>query len=659
MTVNLERLNSDGVLGPLPLAFATMIGRVAPSSRDTVLLAAALVSEQLARGHICLDLAQADRIVFGVGGDRDQAIRYKRWPAIARWLNDLTASPSVLVRDSSDDAQDIDRPLVLDESGRKLYLARYWYYQQQLAQSIRQRIAMPPLEVDEDSLRSDVARLFPNAHAPGDTGQCLAAAGTVDQRFGVITGGPGTGKTTTVAKLLALRMVQQQKMQAGVKLRILLMAPTGKAAQRLNESLGRVARELDIEESLREQLLAIQAGTIHRILGWTPLPPELGGPFSRGIDYPLEADVVLVDEASMVDIGLMSHLFRAVPLQAQLILMGDRDQLASVEAGSILGDLCGDLADAAAGRLSPRRREVITSRTGIEIEGGDESRHALADHVMPLRHSHRFDPSSALGRLAAAIRSGDADTAIAELQRQNPSVGSIEWIQPKSPSHTLARIAEVATDEYAAYLEELANCPEGQPSVLQALLRFRVLCAHREGLWGEGNMNRMIAQRLDRLGLIRMRRQAYLGQPVMVTRNDYRQELFNGDVGVVVRDPGGQDLAVMFESATRASGCRRVPAALVPETRPCYALTIHKSQGSEFHHVMVVLPYRPSPILTRELLYTGITRVADWRDPATGIRHPGKLYLVASESVLRETIHGRIRRSSGLNDAILQEPRTK
>ncbi len=652
MTVNLERLTSDGVLGPLQMAFAKMIGRIDPSARDTVLLAAALVSEQLTRGHICLDLAQADQIVFGFGNDRDQAIRYDRWPAIDRWLKDLAASPSVLVRESRDDAQHIDRPLVLEKTGRKLYLARYWYYQQQLAHSILQRIAMPSLEMDENSLRSDIARLFPDRHAPGDAGQCLAAASTIDQRFGIITGGPGTGKTTTVAKLLALRIMQQPNVPDDGELRVLLMAPTGKAAQRLNESLGRVANALDIDESVRKQLLGIQAGTIHRILRWTPLPPELGGPFSHGSDYPVEADVVLVDEASMVDIGLMSHLFSAVPMQAQLILMGDRDQLASVEAGSILGDLCGDLADAATSRLSARRRQAIAGRTGIEPDTGTASRHALADHIMPLRHSHRFDPSSSLGRMAAAVRAGDAEGVIAELHQQEPSDGPIVWIQPEKPSATLAHIAELATEEYTAYLKDLAQCPEGRPSVLQSLLRFRVLCAHREGLWGEVNLNRVIAERLDRLGLIRLRRHAYLGQPVMVTRNDYRQELFNGDVGVVVRDPGGEELAVMFESAAHPAGCRRVPAALVPETRPCYALTIHKSQGSEFHHVMVVLPHRPSPILTRELLYTGITRVADWRDPATHTRHPGKLYLVTSEPVLRETIHGRIRRSSGLKDAI-------
>jgi exodeoxyribonuclease V alpha subunit len=271
---------------------------------------------------------------------------------------------------------------------------------------------------------------------------------------------------------------------------------------------------------------------------------------------------------------------------------------------------------------------------------------------MPLRHSHRFDPSSGLGRIAAAIRAGDAETVISELRGQDTLDASIVWIRPETPSATLAKIVEVAASEYTPYLQHLAARPEGELAVLRSLLRFRVLCAHREGLWGELNIDRAIAEHLDRLGLIRLRRRIYLGQPVMVTRNDYRRELFNGDVGVVVREPAGDELAVLFESATGESGCRRVPAALVPESRSCYALTIHKSQGSEYHHVMLVLPSRSSPILTRELLYTGVTRVADERDPDTQARRAGKLYLVSSEAILRETIQGRIRRSSGLHNAI-------
>lgn len=653
MTVTLDRLKTDGVLGPMQLAFARMIGRVDRSSRDSVLLAAALVSEQLTRGHVCLDLASVGEIAFGYENGRDQGIHYDDWPAVGKWLDDLAHSSSVMVRKCHDEADGIDRPLVLDRTGRRLYLGRYWYYQQQLAQSITKRVASPALKVDEASLASDIARLFPNRRAESDADQCLAAASAVDQRFSVITGGPGTGKTTTVAKLIALRIMQQRTIGDSPDLRVLLMAPTGKAAQRLNESLGRVASTLDVDESLRNQLLSIQAGTIHRLLRWTPLPPEQGGPFTHCSDFPLEADVVLVDEASMVDVGLMWHLFSAVPWEAQVILMGDRDQLASVEAGSVLGDLCGGLGDASDGVLNGKRRKVIGRRTGIDlVRHAGASAHALADHVMPLRYSHRFDLTSGLGKIAAAIRAGDADAVISELHDQDADNPLVVWIKPETPSATIAQIVELATKEYTSYLECLAACPEGELAVIRALLRFRVLCAHREGLWGELNIDRTIAENLDRLGLIRLRRRAYPGQPVIVTRNDYRQELFNGDVGVVVREPGGEGLAVLFESASGESGCRRVPAALVPESRSCYALTIHKAQGSEFHHVMVVLPSRPSPILTRELLYTGVTRVADDRDPVTGARLPGRLYLVSSEAVLREAVHRRIRRSSGLSVAI-------
>lgn len=653
MTVTLDRMKSDAVLGSLQLAFAKMIGRIDPSSGDAVLLAAALVSEQLTRGHVCLDLASVGEIAFRYENGQDQGFCYDDWPALDVWLDQLAASAAVTVRECDDEAERIDRPLVLDRTGRRLYLGRYWYYQQRLARIIADRVASPPLAVDETRLASDIAHLFPNRHAATDADQCLAAASVVDQRLSVITGGPGTGKTTTVTKLIALRIMHQRAVAGVPELRVLLMAPTGKAAQRLNESLGRVTNTLEIDQSLRDQLLSIQAGTIHRLLRWTPVTPERGGPYTHDSSFPLEADVVLVDEASMVDVSLMWHLLCAVPSEAQIILMGDRDQLASVEAGSVLGDLCGGLDDAAVSGPNEERRRVIARRTGLALDEHAAPRpHALADHVISLRYSHRFAPTSGLGRIAAAIRAGDADRVIAELRDQDAGHPPVVWIQTQTPSAAISQIVRHATTEYTPYLECLATHPEGDLAVIRSLLRFRVLCAHREGLWGELNIDRMIAENLDRMGLIRRRRRAYWGQPLIVTRNDYRRELFNGDVGVVVRDPRGEGLTVLFESAADESGCRRVPTALVPESRSCYALTIHKAQGSEFHHVMIVLPREPSPILTRELLYTGVTRVADERDPITGERRFGRLYLVSTEAVLRETIERRIRRSSGLSEAI-------
>ena len=559
------------------------------------------------------------------------------------------------LREAADDAEAVDRPLVLDAARRRLYLARYWYFQQRLARLLVQRIAAPPLPLDEDRLAGLIARLFPKREQAGDRDQCLAVANAVDQRLSIITGGPGTGKTTTVAKLLALRLMltaADDGRPAGLK--VLLMAPTGKAAQRLNESLGRATRSLPVDDAVRTALEEVRAGTMHRLLGWTPLPPERGGPFLHTAEFPLEADVVLIDEASMVDLGLMWRLFDAVRPEAQVVLIGDRDQLASVEAGGVLSDLCGGVAAAGAEQLSAERRACVAARTGLPLPAGlVAARGVLDDHVVPLRYSHRFDPASGLGRLAAAIRAGDAEAAIGALRAADAR--EIQWLQPTAPGDALAAAVQCAAAYYADYLQLLAADPTGSAGLLAALNRFRVLCADREGRWGEVTLNRLIAERLDDEGRIRLRSGWYLGRPVMVTRNDYRQQLFNGDVGVVVQDDGRAGWAILFDEPSAPGSVRRVPAALVPDAKTCFAMTIHKSQGSEFHRVLVVLPERHTPLLSRELLYTAVTRVSDAVDAASGQRRPGTLHLLATEAVLRETVECRMRRSSGLRDAIEAE----
>ena len=655
MMVNLERLVKEGVLAPIHQAFAEMIGRLdgadTVTGKGDVVLAAALVSDQLARGHVCLDLARVGDITFAVRGAREEYVTYDEWPLLGDWIARLAESPMVTTRDSRDDAEKLDRPLVLDSAKQRLYLARYWHFQQRLSKSLVNRLAIQPLETNEDKLAADIQRLFPDRNTPAGFDQCVAVANAVDQRLSVITGGPGTGKTTTVAKLLALRLLQLPAEASLSPLKVLLMAPTGKAAQRLNESLGRATRQLPVEEAIRAALDKIRAGTLHRILEWTPLPPERGGPFRRNREFPLDADVVIVDEASMVDIGLMGRFFDAVRPDAQVILIGDCDQLASIEAGGILSDLCGGPSSAGLHHLTQSRRSTIALRTGLDLPSvGSATGHCLANSIVNLQYSHRFAPSSGLGRLAASIRRGDADAVCNELRAENP--GQISWIESSVAGKTLTRLVDLAVKYYSEYLTLLASSPTGSVAILRAMNRFRVLCAHREGRWGESNLNRLIAQRLEDEGLLQPRRGPYLGQPVMVTRNDYRQELFNGDVGIVVQDSTSNGLAVLFEEPAAEGGCRLVPAALVPEMKTCFALTIHKCQGSEYHRVMVVLPDRNSPILTRELLYTAVTRVSDEIDSETGNRCSGTLYLSATETVVRQTIERQIRRTSGLRDAI-------
>jgi len=672
MPVSFEQLKADDLLSPIHVALAESFRRLDRNVADDVILAAALASEQLSRGHVCLNLSSLDGVSFQCS-DRDAPARtISDWPARDNWARELRNSPLVTTIESAtsnERDQPVSTPLVFDAAHNRVYLARYWHYEQTLAGLIRRRVNSALATFDETRLQQDIAILFPDRESPGGRGQCLAAANAIDRSFAVITGGPGTGKTTTVARLLALRLLQTRVEKAAPRnaepgtedrLRVFLMAPTGKAAQRLNESLQRAAARLQIDENVRAALNEIAAGTIHRVLGWTPAPPERGGPFRHNADHPLDADIVLVDEASMVDVGLMCRLFEAVPADAQIILMGDRDQLASVEAGGILGDLCGDLAGEAL-IVDADRRELLASRTGLDLETQTSATTKQAEptplqqSIVALTFSHRFSSESQLGQLAAAIRAGDADRAVALLTESDADSGQIEWLRRRDFNTTLDEIVRRAAIDYSSYLELLQQRPAAGAEVLAELNRQRVLCAHRDGLAGESTLNRRITDRLTAIGLIRPLRQHYSGRPVMVTRNDYRLNLFNGDVGVVVRHAGsgsrsGQE--VLFEDSTSEDGIRRVPDSLVADAQDCFAMTIHKSQGSEFHRVLLVLPPMDSPVLSRELLYTAVTRVKDEFDTTTRETQPGRLCLAASESVLRATIARQIRRTSGIRDAI-------
>lgn len=652
MRLTLDQLLQDDVLAPIHVALGQLIRRIAPESADNVALAAAVLSDQVRRGHVCLDLNTVGQITFAKRSNREEFVSYDAWPETEAWIDQLEASDAVQISDASHTAQSLERPLVLDVDHQLLYLSRYWHHQQKLALNITDRLARPAMKLDETQLGKDIQTLFPDRENVWGRDQCLAAANAVDQRFSIITGGPGTGKTTTVAKLLALRLMNEaQGSVADPPLEILLMAPTGKAAQRLNESLGRVADQLDISDTLKNQIKAVKAGTIHRVLGWTPLPPERGGPFTHHAGFPLEADVVLIDEASMVDLALMQRLFDAVPPDAQVILMGDRDQLASVEAGGVLADLCGDAALLDTSKMSGSRRKLLTQRSGLSIDDGKDtgSSPALADQIFHLSYSHRFSAEGTLGQLALAVRAGDADTAVALLKANSDE--SIQWATPSSPKAALEQIVDTAVGATKTHLDQLAEYDKDPLALIQAMNRFRALSAHRSGLLGAVNINRAVAERLQADGLVQVTGSTYVGCPVMVTANDYPQRLFNGDVGILVPGPRADGPLALFEDASEPEGVRWIPNTLLPPSRPCHAMTIHKSQGSEFNQVLVALPQRPSPILTRELLYTAITRVADTTDEY-GNKTPGQLLLVADEAVLCNAVTNRIRRASGLRHAM-------
>ncbi len=728
-SLTFQQLVVDGVLSPIHQAFGETVQRIDAAANPDVVLAAVLCSEQLSRGHVCLDLADTGSIVFPTSETDSRIRQYNNWPQEAEWVETLQHSPLVTVVDADADRNTIATPLVLDADRRRLYLARYWYFEQKLAANIAERLKQEPRRIDEAQLQREISQLFPDRENVGSRDQCLAVANSVDRWFSIITGGPGTGKTTTVARLLALRLLQD--LAAGndpAELKILLMAPTGKAAQRLNESLSRATQQLAVNVRVQDALKQVSAGTIHRLLGWTPLPPERGGPFRHRNEVPLEADIVLVDEASMVDLALMCRLFDAIPGSAQVILIGDRDQLASVEAGGVFSDLCGTLTGDTFDRLSEPRRVVISRRTGLQatftssasaaplspessskmlteepvrkkkstqrknkahpkqmsLFGGDDEASesdaefvaitqdestvrasrtmpasVLTESVATLNYSHRFSAESSLGQLAAAIREGRADDAVALLRNADPS--EILWLDGSSRGPSPVEVAiDQAADGYREYLEQLNGDPTGSKEILQAAAQVRVLTAHHAGLRGEAVLNQRIAERLMADGLLNSYAGDQLGRLVMVARNDYRLDLFNGDVGVVAKvghdssssSSTGRGRVVIFEDGSEESGVRRVPAALVPGVRDCFAMTIHRSQGSEFRQVLLVLPEHDSPVLSRELLYTAVTRVKESRDETTGAALPGFLGIAGSESVLRGAITRCIQRVSGLREAV-------
>jgi exodeoxyribonuclease V alpha subunit len=497
-------------------------------------------------------------------------------------------------------------PLVLDAAGR-LYLRRYFELEQSLATNLRARAAVE-LPVDETRLRGDVARLFPPRAEPD--WQRVAAVTAVVRGLCVVSGGPGTGKTTMVVRVLALLAGQSSR-----PLRAGLVAPTGKAAARLQEAIRSARATLAIDDALRARI-PDATSTIHRLLG----ARRDSTAFRYGPENPLPLDLVVVDEASMVDLALMARLVAALPAEARLVLLGDRDQLASVEAGAVLGDVCGP-----APGFSAAGRARIASLAEVALPAGRPNASRLADCVVLLVESHRFGGASGIGRLAAAVNEGATERVAALLD--DPTVPDVTRAEGDTDELVAAALAG-----HAAYRELVVGGAE-PAALFEAFRSFRMLCAHRRGPRGAETLNARITEALD------PRADWYPGRPVLVTQNDHALRLFNGDVGIALPDAeAGGRLRVVFEG--EAGRLRRIPPLRLPPHETTYAMTIHKSQGSEFDRVLIVLPPDDSRLLTRELLYTGITRarsaVAIWGD----------------DLVLGAAVERRLTRSSGLRDSL-------
>ncbi|MFK3737077.1 exodeoxyribonuclease V subunit alpha [Massilia sp. TN1-12] len=634
-----ERLTEAGELRRLSGAFSRFVASLAavPASAPLPLLLAALVLSELeGRGHSCLlldDLASEPAALLG-WADED-------WKALARAAKPLPKGAKGWIGQLSNVEQvwrvgdlDYGQPLVLD--GSRLYLRRYWRDETLVAASVRGR-ALAHHSVDPAPVRTWLEVLFTSPRAsdqqPRPDWQKLACAIALRGSIAIITGGPGTGKTYTVARLLALLFATAPD---AARQRIALAAPTGKAAARLKQSIDKALTELAdrVGEALPLRELTARMGaarTLHSLLGARPDTRA----FAHHRGNPLDVDVLIVDEASMVHLEMMASLLDALPPEATLILLGDKDQLASVEAGAVLGDLC---HDAQAGNYDGATLDYVRAASGEAIP--DEYAGAggpLAQQTVMLRHSRRF--GGPIGRLALAVNGGDVDGATAVL-RDGEHAEELRWIEHAHQHHLL----QLAGDGYRPYLELLKAGPQGAHEdwvrgVLQQFEQFRILCALREGEWGVEGLNTAIEGRLDHAGLIARAGEWYVGRPVMVTRNDYGTRVFNGDIGLTLADPDRPgSLRVYFLEGDEV---RSVLATRLRHVETAFAMTVHKSQGSEFAHTVLALPKEGGAVLARELVYTGITRAS--RRFTLTTPTPG---------VLGDAIQRRTHRASGLRGMI-------
>lgn len=597
----LRDFNQAGVLGLADVHTAQRLAVLAHEPDERVLLAVALAVRALRHGSVCVDLATVSRTARA-DGEEDLDVSGLPWPEPAVWWTACERSPLVA---SGADA-DPGRPVRLAHG--LLYLDRYWRQQEQVRRELQSRASAEAPRVDLDRLRTALGRLFPGADQQR---QRLAAAVSALRWVSVLAGGPGTGKTTTVAGLLAVLHDQP-----GGPPRTALAAPTGKAAARLEEAVRAATSGLPAAD--RDALGDLHACTLHRLLGRRPGSRTR---FRHDQHNRLPFDVVVVDETSMVSLTLMARLLEAVRPDARLILVGDPDQLASVEAGAVLGDLVH-----AAGTPDP----LLDARLAdLDATPGDP----VVNGVVRLDKIWRF--GGAIAELAHAIRAGDADTAVTVLRS---GADDVEFIETETlDSHRPAGLDGLRADAVSS-AQALAGAARAGDvaAALKLLDRHRLLCAPRRGPYGVDRWTRQveawIAPEMSPAGADG---EWYPGQPLLITANDYDVGLYNGDTGVVVSTPDG----------VRAAFARGgVPVLIAPvrlsNVHSLHAMTIHRSQGSQFDRVSLILPSAQSPLLTRELLYTAITRAQSF------------IRILATEESVRAAVGRPIARASGLRHAM-------
>jgi exodeoxyribonuclease V alpha subunit len=545
-----------------------------------------------------LDYQLADYLMsLDSSGSDDNAILHPLIVALSRRTREgriyLTLNDNTKKALQGNSSQIIGRagdytPLILDQDN--LYLYRYWDYQQRLVEQIRSRVMLHESRGNPatETIREQLAAWRDNSETID--WQQIAIALALLQQFLIISGGPGTGKTTTIARILTLLNAQQTAENPEYALKIVLAAPTGKAAMRMQESIK------DTHKRLKLPVLPAQASTLHRLLGYIA-----GKPPRHHAGNPLNADVVIIDEASMIDLSLMTRLIEAVPAHARLILLGDKNQLSSVETGSVFADM-----SMKSGGYSKAIAEKIHALTSTELKTIEKTT-GLHDNIVVLKKSYRFSKDSGIGQLAQAVNAGQAEQAIHILRDT-----SLEDVSLVESELTVSQLVS-QWQSYFDMLKAGADTRGMDDSVIKQLFTHfnhnRILSPLRKGKQGVENLNRIITHWVRQHTHQNAKSEWYQGRPVMILQNNYPLGLFNGDLGIVKNDHQGQ-MKVWFEvpDENGKTAYKGYSPARLPAHETAWAMTIHKSQGSEFNHVTIILPNEDVPLLSRELIYTGLTR---------------------------------------------------
>jgi exodeoxyribonuclease V alpha subunit len=624
----LRSFNEVGVFSAADIHVARTLAELAGGAEEVVQLAVALAVRAPRLGHVFVDLATV-RDTAAVESDEVVDLSALPWPSFAQWT-DAVGRARRLVAVGEQEGESV---LPMRLLGTRLYLDRYWREERQVAGDLL-AFAGPADGVDVSVLAHGIARLF-GAH--DDLLQRCAAACAVLRRLSVIAGGPGTGKTTTVARVAALLYEQFASAGRPVPL-IALTAFTGKASARLQELVHAEAARLDVDGALRAWLLGLPASTIHRLLG---RKPGSHAQFRHSRSNCLPHDVVIVDETSMVSLSLMARLLEAVRPDARVVLVGDPGQLTAIEAGAVLRDIVGPSADGL--RMTSSMRGLVSAAVGHEVLATEPPAGvSLGDGLVVLERVHRF--GQGIAAVAEAIRRGDGDGTVAALRSAPAS--EVSWVPVDvaggdddgalDVQGALAGVRGLATAAGRAVLDAARA---GDAAIaLGALSSFRLLCAHRRGPHGvaiwTAQVERWLAEEIEAFNT---GERDYPGRPVLVTENDYELGLYNGDIGVFVTAPGSERLTAAFE---RNAELVTFSPTRLDAIETVYAMTIHKSQGSQFLTAAVLLPDPASRILTRELLYTAVTRARE------------RLILVGTEEMVRAAVARPVARASGLGERL-------